>query len=86
MPELRKIITLIDFDEKAGQWLAICGSPDCPNTGEFARSDGSTPEEHDMVWLTGVRHEEHFHDGDGQLDYDALISVRPYPVPRVTRG
>jgi hypothetical protein len=39
-----------------------------------------------MVWLTGVRHEEHFHDGDGQLDYDALISVRPYPVPRVTRG
>lgn len=79
-------ITVIDFDTTTDQWLAVCANPDCPDVGEFARSEGSTPEEHDMIWVTGVLHEKHFHGGDGQLNYDALISVRPYPVPKVTRG
>ncbi len=86
MESAEQVVTLIDFDTEHGQWTASCGDPDCPNTGEFARSDGGSPEEHDMIWLTGVRHEEHFHGGDGKLDCDALISVRPYPVPAVIRG
>lgn len=76
-----KVITMIDFDDKTGQWLALCGSPSCPNHGEFARSDHGTPEDHDMVWLTAVKHEQLFHDGNGMVDADSLLSVRAYPVP-----
>lgn len=86
MESVEKVVTLIDFDVRHGQWTVSCGDVGCPDTGEFARSDGGSPEEHDMIWLTGVLHEKHFHGGDGLLDCDALISVRPYPVPAVARG
>lgn len=75
------VVVLIDFDANTDQWLAVCGDPGCPNTGEFARSDGGSPIEHDQIWITGARHEEFFHDGDGQIWYDALLTVRPHPVP-----
>lgn len=75
------VVVLIDFDNKAEQWFAVCGDPGCPNTGEFARSDGGSPIEHDQVWITGAGHEEFFHGGDGRIGHKALLSVRPYPVP-----
>ncbi len=66
-PTAPELTMLVDYDEKADQWIGHC-----PEHGELNRLDGSI-DAHNLVVIDLARHDEMLHDGDGRVHWSAWL-------------